>query len=275
MEKLRIMSNNLWWCTNNTPAWEAMGKDCSNGARVPGFARMYREVQPDLIGLQECSARMTHDLMDHLTENGFPYTMLWGRDTSILFHRDKFELVDSRVCIYPEQVPGLEGSFNNLKTKSYCIGVLRLKATGQLLIFASTHLWYQTEWECPGSEAARGWQMNLLIDAIDAFQKKYQCPAIIAGDFNTWPSGKGVQTALARGFVHAHDVADEADDTTGMHECCDLGYKTELEEGTFANSIDHILLRDFEGKIESYCRCCPDYYFPVSDHSPLWIDLQL
>ena len=55
MKKLRLMSNNLWWNTFNTPEWEALGADCSNEARVPGFARMYRETQPDVIGLQECS----------------------------------------------------------------------------------------------------------------------------------------------------------------------------------------------------------------------------
>lgn len=274
MNTLRIMSNNLWWCTNNTPAWEAMGADCSNGARVPGFARMYLETQPDIIGLQECSARMTHDLMGHLAENGFPYAMLWGRDTPILFHREKFELVDSLAYIYPENIPGLEGSFNNLKTKSFCIGVLRLKATGQFLIFASTHLWYKSDADQPGSEAARGWQMDKLIDQIDVFREKYKCPAILVGDFNTWPSGKAVQTALARGFVHAHDIAAEADETTGMHYCCDAGYDTVIEEGGFEKSIDHILLKDFDGKLLRYARYCPDYYFPLSDHSPLWIDIE-
>lgn len=274
MTKLRIMSNNLWWCTNNTPAWEAMGADCSNAARVPGFARMYEEIRPDIIGLQECSARMTRDLMIYLTENSFPYAMVWGGDTPILFHRDKFELVDSQVMIYPEEIPGLEGSFNNLKTKSFCVAVLRMKENGRYLIFSTTHLMYKSEAALPGVEKARRWQMGKLIDQIEALQNTYRCPAVIVGDFNTWPSGAAVQTALERGFVHAHDVAAQADETTGMHYCCDAGYDTVIKEGGFEKSIDHILLRDMEGKVESYARCCPDYYFPVSDHLPLWIDAE-
>ena len=274
MTKLRLMSNNLWWNTFNTPAWEAMGADCSNAARVPGFARMYRETQPDIIGLQECSARMTRALMIHLADNDFPYTMVWGGDTSILFHQEKFELVDSKAYIYPEEIPGLEGSFNNLQTKSYCVGVFRVKATGQLLIFASTHLWYRSEAACPGSEAARAWQMEQLIGVIDGFREQYPCPAVLVGDFNTWPIGAAVQTAIKSGFVHAHYVAEEADNTTGMHYCCDKGFATKLNEGDFSQSLDHILLRNFDGKVASFARYCPDYYFKLSDHSATWIDVE-
>ena len=97
---------------------------------------------------------------------------------------------------------------------------------------------------------------------------------IIPAD-DTFTSDYMVQTALKRGFVHAHDVAQEADDTTGMHYCCDAGYKTELNPGGFDKSIDHILLRGLESKVERYARCCPDYYFPLSDHSPLWIDTEI
>jgi len=274
MTKLRIMSNNLWWNTFNTPEWEALGADCSDEARVPGFARLYEEIRPDIIGLQECSARMTRALMLYLAENGFPYTVVWGGDTPILFHRDKFELADSQVMIYPEKIPGLEGNFNNLKTKSFCMAVLRMKENGRYLIFATTHLWYRSDAACPGSEAARAWQMGKLIACIDAYQSKYRCPAVIVGDFNTWPSGAAVQTALKHGFRHAHDVAEVAADTTGMHYCCDKGFDKQITEGGFARSIDHILVRDMVGKVESYTRYTAEYCFPLSDHMPLWIDAE-
>lgn len=280
MTQLRIMSNNLWWCGNNTEAWQAMGADCSDVARAPGFARVYAEYQPDIIGMQECSARMYHQLYTVLAEQASPYAVLWGRDTPILYRREKFEVVDSDVCIYPEEVPGLEGSFNNLKTKSYCIAVLRLKETGQLLAFATTHLWYKSgdpksPGYYPGSEEARAWQMNLLIDKLEQFRKKYDCPAVILGDFNTWAGGAAVQTALARGYLYAHDIATEyADNTTGMHVCNADGYQTVLREGNW--SLDHILVRGFaEDAVKRFDRCCPDYYWPLSDHSPVWIDVTI
>ena len=124
---MRIMSNNIWWCDENHEAWETQGADCSAKARAPQLVRLYKETLPDILGLQECSARMAHFLMTPMAQEGLPYALLWGRNTPIVYRRDKFELVDSEVGLYPEEVPGLEGSFNDLQTKSYCIAVLRSK----------------------------------------------------------------------------------------------------------------------------------------------------
>lgn len=273
--KLRIMSSNIWWCDVNRPEWEAQGLDCSAAHRAPGLYRMYRETAPDIIGLQECSARMAHQLMAQFAENDAPYTLIWGRDTPILYRRDKFELVDSRVHIYPEEVPGLEGSFNNLKTKAYCIAVLRSKESGQYLIFATTHLWYKSDARQPFSEDAKAWQLERLMDAVEALRETYGAPAVIVGDMNTWPTGKAVQAALARGYVHAHEAATEhADETRGMHRCGDTGFDAFLQEGGFATSLDHILIKG-EVAVSRFERCCPDYFFPLSDHSPAWIDAEI
>jgi len=79
---------------------------------------------------------------------------------------------------------------------------------------------------------------------------------------------------LKHGFRHAHDVAEVAADTTGMHYCCDKGFDKQITEGGFARSIDHILVRDMVGKVESYTRYTAEYCFPLSDHMPLWIDAE-
>lgn len=272
--KLRIMSSNIMWCDTNRPDWEARGEDCSAAHRSKGLYRVYRETMPDILGLQESSARMTHQLMAHFAENNDPYTLIWGRDTPVVYRRDKFELVDSRVHVYPEEVPGLEGSFNNQKTKSYCIAILKSKESGQLLIFATTHLWYMSDARQPHSEDAKAWQLGRLMDAVEELQKVYPCPAVIVGDLNTWPTGKAVQAALARGYVHGHDVAtDHADESRGMHRCDDNGYEDHILEGGFAKSLDHILIKGAVS-VSRFERYCPDYFFPLSDHSPTWIDAE-
>lgn len=278
---MRIMSNNVWWCDVNNETWEALGEDCSAKARMPLLAQVYEETLPDVLGLQECSGRMSHILVAELVERKLPYALLWGRDTPILYRRDKFELVDSDVCLYPEEIPGLEGSFNNLKTKSYCIAVLRSKEDGKLLIFATTHLWWKSDNPAaksyqPGSEKAREWQMNTLIDRLDELQAQYGCGAVVVGDLNTWPAGLAVKTALNRGFVHGHDVAtDYVDESVGMHYCYPDGFKKEPYEGGFDRSIDHILLRGMEGVVRRFERYYPDYYATVSDHFPVWVDLEV
>lgn len=275
MTKLRIMSNNVWWCDNNRDTWKEIGADCSADHRAEGLLRIYGETKPDIIGLQECTARMAHKLMTLFAEQKAPYAMLWGRDTPIVYRRDLFELVDSEVLVYPEDIPGLEGSFNNASTKSYCLCLLRVKQTGQMLLVASTHLWYKTDVQQPFSEEARAWQLCTLARRMEELRARYACPAIILGDFNAHPSSRTVDSVLELGFAHAHHIATEhADDTSGMHHCGLDGYNNEIREGGFAKSIDHILVRG-DVSVSRYERYCPDYYMPVSDHSPLWIDAEI
>ena len=74
------MSNNLWWCDVNTEAWAKNGEDCSAAARAGGFNRVYRELSPDIIGLQEVSALMYDELFKDWNDE-CPYAIVWGHDT--------------------------------------------------------------------------------------------------------------------------------------------------------------------------------------------------
>ena len=280
IQKLRIMSNNLWWRDANSPEWEAMGADCSAAHRAEGFVRMYQQTQPDIIGLQESGARMTQYLMTVIAEGEAPYAMLWGKDTPIVYRKDKFELLDSDFLVYPEEVPGLEGCFNNLKTKSFCIAVLRLKQTGEVLIFATTHLWHRAgnpalKSYYPGSHEAKAWQLGCLVDRVEELQNQYGGCAVIVGDFNAYPDSMAVSAAKDRGFAHAHDVATEqADETSGLHACSEKGYDTVVKEGGFARSLDHILVRG-NCTVRNYQRYYGEEYMPLSDHFPVWIDVEI
>lgn len=282
MTKLRIMSNNIWWNDDNLPAWEAKGHDCSAAVRAPGFARVYRETMPDILGLQECSARMADQIMQIFEGEGLPYTLLWGRDTPILYRRDRFEVVDADFGIYPEKIDGLPGSYNNLKTKSYNIAVFREKAEGKFIIFATTHLWWMSSHPnatnyMPDSDKARAWQVCHVLDRIDALRAKYDCPAVLVGDLNASYSALAIRSALERGCTHAYDAAVEyRDETRGHHYCFGDGYDMNENPGTFAQAIDHILLVGApEGFVRRFDRLEPDWYMPLSDHFPAWIDAEL
>ena len=50
MDKLRILTNNVWCCWDNQPWWEERGLNCDSAYRAPGIARVYEELLPDLIG---------------------------------------------------------------------------------------------------------------------------------------------------------------------------------------------------------------------------------
>lgn len=278
--QLRIMCNNIWWCDENSPQWKEQGHDCSAAVRSVGLLRLYRETNPDIIGLQECSAQMTAELMIHIVNDRLPYTMLWGKDTPILYRKDKLELLDSDVCIYPEEIPGIEGSFNNLSTKSYCIGIFRVKENGKVFIFATTHLWWKSsdpdaQHYQPYSDEARAYQLNLLLDKVEKYCSKYNCPAVVVGDMNAVYDSVAVQSALNRGYSHGHDVATEyADESQGMHYCYADGFDTLPASGGFLKAIDHILVKNMpNGAVARFERYSPRYYMPLSDHFPVWIDV--
>lgn len=284
MSTIRLMTHNIWNREKNSPAWEEQGFDCSADARVGGLLRVWQETQPDVIGCQEASAYMAD-----LVKEGMPdYTLIWGRYTPILYRADKLELVDSEFCTYPEYIEGYEEKYNDSRSKAYNIGVFRTKEDGKLFIFATTHLWWKRsprpDEEAPYpktcqaySDEAREYQIALLCEALDRFRAKYNCPAFLVGDLNTGYESKAVQSAFAKGFRHAHDIAtDYAEEAVGYHYCFPDGFKTFYSDRPFKTAIDHILVAgEKEGSVKRFERYSPDYYFPISDHSPAYVDIEL
>lgn len=278
---LRIMSNNLWYCDHNRPAWAERGLDCSAAVRAKGFAAVYRDLSPDVIGLQECSPLMADELMQRFAMLGLPYTFVWGHDTPLLYRSDVFELVDTAYMLYPEGFPGHEGSFNNNRTKSYLICLLRCKADGAMLIVATTHLWWkssnpQSPRYQPHSAEARAYQLGLLMDRLDEMQQQYACPAIMLGDFNAGYDSLTVQSAFRRGWLHAHDTATlYADEGNGHHPCDNSGFEP-YEPRDFRFSLDQILHRGAgDGFVSRFDRFTAESYMALSDHLPVWADVNL
>ena len=274
------MTHNIWNNDDNQPNWEEKGNDCSAEARVGGLLRVWRETQPDVIGCQEASARMADLLKEGLQNEGVNYTLIWGRYTPILYNASKLELVDSEFGTYPENIDGYEGIFNDGRTKSWNLGVFRVKES------ATTHLWWK---QSPSdklfskgsaiqaySDEAREYQLASLIDKAEFYRKKYNCQAIVVGDMNTGYNSKAIQSALERGYFHAHDVASEySEESVGYHNCFPWGFETEYFDRPFESALDHILVsNDLGGAVKRFERYSPDYYFPISDHSAAYVDME-
>ena len=279
--KIRIMSNNQWKADFNCPYWEERGLNCSAEVREKGFASIYQRFAPDIIGLQEVSALMADYLLRDLQALGLPFALVWGRDTPILYRRDKFELVDSDFLVYPRSVPGLEGEYNNGDTKSYAVAVFRTKDEGKMFGIMSTHLWWKSDDPAsphyqPGSGLARAYQIGIAIDRLNELASDYPIPQIVMGDFNTPYDSEPVKMAFSKGFVHAHDVAAEYKaETNGMHPCGPeiLG---PYEPKGFDKAIDHIFVRNVpDGFVRRFEREMPEDYLALSDHAPVWIDAEL
>ncbi len=274
------MTNNQWKNDKNTPQWEAVGADCSAEVRAKGFAKVFFELSPDVAGLQEVSSVMLAELVQNLTAGNMHYTVIWGADTPIAYNGDKLELLDSYFAYHSESIPLLEGCFNNEKTKSYTIAVFRQKSDGRCFVFANTHLWWKSgepndiNYQ-PYSDEAREYQLCQVMNKAQEFSLKYgNCPAFIVGDLNADYDSMALKAAFEHGYLHTHDMAVEySDETNGTHFCFASGYRG-YEPTHFENGIDHILLKG-QARVIRFDRYYPNWYMPLSDHFPTYIDAEL
>jgi endonuclease/exonuclease/phosphatase family metal-dependent hydrolase len=231
---------------------------------------------------------MAELVKDEFEKIGKNYALIWGRFTPILYRPEKLELVDTQFLTYPEELCGFEGEFNDVKSKAVNVAVFRIKESGKYFIFATTHLWWKTEpsedtyanvaENCLlGSNKARTYQIGLAIDLLESFRKKYNCPIVFVGDMNTGYDTEAIKLALDRGFRHARFLAtDYADTTVGYHNCFAWGFENHYFDDPFEMAIDHILVKgEAEGAVKRFERYSPDYYFPISDHSPAFIAIEI
>ena len=285
---LRIMTHNVWNCDLNR--WEHLGDDCSAEARVDSLIRVWKETKPDIIGGQEFSRLMSELVKGKFEEAGENYALIWGRFTPILYRPEKLELLDTEFLTYPEELPGYEGEFNDVKSKACNIAVFRVKESGNIFIFATTHLWWMHDVDTVtsetkstantrlGSDKARSYQIRLADEKIEKYRKKYgSCPVVFVGDMNTGYDTEAIQYALSAGYRHARFIAtDYADDSMGYHNCFGWGYEKFYLDYPFERAIDHILLKgEKEGSVKRFERYSPEYYLPISDHSPAFIDYEI
>ena len=280
-----LMSNNQWKWDENNDVWAAMGEDCSARSRVGGLVRAYLSVMPDVLGLQEVSARMAELMMASLSRVELPdgtaarYEYISGGDTPIVFRRDKLALLESGYFLYPEQIPGMEGSFNNSETKSYCFGVFQDRQTKKRFALMSTHLWWKSSdpashiYQARSNEA-REYQIAQASARMDELMGRYGCPGVLMGDFNASMDSLCLKRAQKEGWMEVHDLAlGDCDQTNGHHPCGPKGY-ARVTPTDFSKAIDHIMLKNAPGvRVNHFRRLTEAWFDKISDHYPLYIDV--
>ncbi|MBP5428369.1 MAG: endonuclease/exonuclease/phosphatase family protein [Clostridia bacterium] len=278
-----IMSNNIWKCDDNLPKWIERGGDCSAEVRVKGLLRVYRDLLPDVLGLQESSVKMANLLMAGLADcpdkNGgiARYELITGGDTPIIYRQDKLKLIESGFFRYSEEIPGLPCKYNNGETKSYCWGVFEDRETKAKVAVTSTHLWWQSADAVPGSREAREYQIRQAAAALEEVMERYGCPGVLMGDFNAAADSFCIAATKELGWRDAHDIAvGDRDETRGHHWCDRTWYGRRDDGGTFEHAIDHILLKNEKpGAVKYFRRMTEEWFDPISDHYPLYIELEL
>ena len=117
----------------------------------------------------------------------------------------------------------------------------------------------------------------MLLERVKTFYEKYQCPVFVVGDLNTDYCSEAVSLLFKNGFRHAHDIATEfAEESVGYHYCFPAGYEKYYYDRPFEKAIDHIVVMgEKDGAVKRFERYSPDWYLPISDHSPAFVDVEL
>ena len=282
MSTLRLMGNNLW-NTGARSKWTEQGLDCSPEARMRGFVRVYQELAPDVIGCQEFNKEMALQFMLCAQEASLPYTMLWGNMTPILYRADKFEVLATEYLLFPKTLAGFAGEFNDYHTKSCNVAVFRDKESGKAFVFVTAHLWWRNgsnpayySYQA-GSDEARAEQTRLAVEIVDKYRKAYgDLPVVIAGDMNTAVGTPALNYLEGVGYTHAHDAATVyANGLSGYCRCGENGPADKWLDTPYTVADDHIYVKDMPaGAVKRFDRYMPDYYLALSDHAPVYIDVE-
>lgn len=272
---LRLMTNNVWNCDNNKEAWIAIGENCSAEVRSVGFARVYTAYMPDVINTQEMTAKMLSSILYNMEKFGVKYSSLAINDpvadfTALIYNPETVTLEKSGHHVF--------GYASDASSKGYTWGYFRHNATGAHFISLSTHLWWKSESAQEGSNANRERQAAEIVALTKELEATYGCPVFIQGDLNTQTTSKAFAVLTDGGFLNCQKIATvSTDDKRGYHSCSPSGFSLTLSSGTYtANGIDHMLVRGLgTSKVLTFEHILPDFYYTLSDHFPVYIDVEL
>jgi endonuclease/exonuclease/phosphatase family metal-dependent hydrolase len=253
---LRVMSVNVRIPVDpGDDAWEV---------RRPVLSAAIRDAAPDLIGVQELKLAPAADLLADLPE----YRMLGrdrfgGRDDehcAILWRDDRLELVehgDFWLSDTPDEVASI--TWGTVFPRYATWARMRLRASGDEVLFASTHLPYR-----PEDEGARELGASLLAERlVELAGGPGGAPVVLTGDFNTGPSS-GAHAAFDGVLADVHDTAPHTGPDGTFH-----GFTGEPGE-----RIDWILQRGCR-PVASATLTPRDGAVHASDHFPVVADLEL
>ena len=78
------------------------------------------------------------------------------------------------------------------------------------------------------------------------------------------------------GYTHAHDAATEY--TTELSGYCSCGWggpAPKWWDSAYTAADDHIFVKYMpEGAVKRFDRYMPDYYLALSDHAPVYVDVE-
>lgn len=299
---IRIMFNNIWGSNEGAPS-----------QRTEQLAEIYGEYLPDVLGLQEYAPNMRSTMQERLYALGYeeiplgagfvPHVSSETETRDPIFYRpDVVDLVDygyECLALLPE-LDDLSGSGMAAalklakadKSKSVNWAIFKVRATGELFMAASVHLWWQGG---TADDQIRVVQMRRMKEILSAEAAEYlqnaniegTMPIFIGGDYNS-NSNLPSLASMAQGtpFVNLNNMlpADKQLNFDTHHAYPTYNKDTGFWEngtgpsGSYSTAIDYIFASAAAANagtftLDHHAIVADDYAYFSSDHNAVWADI--
>lgn len=174
-------------------------------------------------------------------------------------------------CKYTYPEGSREREAGHELTRFRSIGWAQLEdEEGKKFIVATTH--FSLRKSCQWAE------IDFVLGILSDLEKKYACPIILCGDFNSATTWGATCRLLERGLLDTYDMAKEKNSVSTCHPSSGKGVSSETDvmpTGEYKQSaIDH-LLANTEMKVNSFKIYAREDLLSVSDHCPIIIEFEI
>lgn len=254
---VRIMSSNLlvhYKSWGGTPA----------KPRAKQYTKMLELYSPDVVGIQEMS-----DSWYCLLQNNLPkkYKMLFPfssgalvRMTAMIYNSETLSVVDSGNFKYKD--------CDNPRLRRVVWAVFEVKASGKRFAVTNTHFDLLRDGrEAELTEVMRS-QEKELVSFADELNKKYNCPVMCVGDFNTMED-----TPETREIDIPEIYNSLAADMTDAKFSCKTQVCGDKQAWDYP-SYDHVFIKG-GARADTFALLSYDCLSEMSDHYPIFADIAL
>ena len=250
------------------------------GSRSKLDLQVYRELMPDILGLQEASKawrESSKELLNGLADMGYTevcFSSEGGTGNPIFYRKNVLELKAS----------GYKRARSGDKGTTWC--VFEAKETGKLFAVTNSHFAANSNANNDpvlGNEY-RVQDANTLISVVNDILKEYgTIPVINGGDYNTTQSSDAYKALIDGGFQSVRGLADHVSSYSAYfgHPIYNPG-KDDYDLGVYnyravSSAIDHIMLAGAISEMQAnrYVILKDRVSCTLSDHLPHYADIDL
>lgn len=254
--EIRIMSANLLVGYKSWGGWEVK-------PRAKMFCEVLDTYKPDVIGLQEvcdgwfAALRNMPDGYKIITPLA---TGVFVNMTALAYNSNTLELIENGKIVFNEG--------NNPRLRRVVWGLFEVKTTGKRFVATSTHFDLMSSDGDSEKKSIMQSEADKFIKLSNELREKYSVPVISTGDYNAMERTPETRPVDAPEIYEY--LADTFTDCKFAAENRKCGNAWALEQPVY----DHIFLNG-EAKVKNYELLSGDYLSTMSDHYPIYADIEL